>query len=44
VLFITVSVGASASLDQAHQLASELEEDLRQELPSIADVVVHTEP
>jgi cation diffusion facilitator family transporter len=44
VLFITVSVGATASLDQAHQLASELEEELRQEVPSIADVVVHTEP
>ena len=44
VLFITVSVGASASLDQAHRLASKLEEELRQELPSIADVVVHTEP
>jgi cation diffusion facilitator family transporter len=44
VLFITVSVGAAASLEHAHQLASELEEELRQELPSIADVVVHTEP
>jgi divalent metal cation (Fe/Co/Zn/Cd) transporter len=44
VLFITVSVGATVSLTQAHQLASELEEELRQELPSIADVVVHTEP
>lgn len=44
VLFITVSVGATASLNQAHQLASELEEELRHELPSIADVVVHTEP
>ncbi len=44
VLFITVSVGATASLTKAHQLASELEETLRQELPSIADVVVHTEP
>ena len=44
VLFITVSVGAAASLAQAHQLASELEEELRRELPSIADVVVHTEP
>ncbi len=44
VLFITVSVGASASLDQAHQLASELEEELRLQLPTIADVVVHTEP
>jgi cation diffusion facilitator family transporter len=44
VLFITVSVGVTASLTQAHQLASELEEELRLELPSIADVVVHTEP
>jgi cation diffusion facilitator family transporter len=44
VLFITVSVGATASLEQAHKLASELEEELRQKLPSIADVVVHTEP
>lgn len=44
VLFITVSVGATASLTQAHQLASELEEELRRAVPSIADVVVHTEP
>jgi cation diffusion facilitator family transporter len=44
VLFITISVGDAASLTQAHRLASELEEELRQELPSIADVVVHTEP
>jgi cation diffusion facilitator family transporter len=44
VLFITVSVGPAASLTEAHQLASELEEELRRELPSIADVVVHTEP
>jgi len=44
VLFITISVGAEASLQQAHQLAGELEEALRQQLPSIADVVVHTEP
>jgi len=44
VLFITISVGATASLTQAHQLASELEEELRHEVPSIADVVVHTEP
>jgi cation diffusion facilitator family transporter len=44
VLFITVSVGPAASLTEAHHLASDLEEELRQELPSIADVVVHTEP
>jgi divalent metal cation (Fe/Co/Zn/Cd) transporter len=44
VLFITLSVGPTASLNQAHQLASRLEEELRQQLPTIADVVVHTEP
>ncbi len=44
VLFITLSVGATASLTHAHQVASELEEQLRQAIPSIADVVVHTEP
>jgi cation diffusion facilitator family transporter len=44
VLFITVPVGGTASLADAHQIASELEEALRQQLPEIADVVVHTEP
>ena len=44
VLFITVPVGATQSLAHAHQIASELEEALRQRLPQIADVVVHTEP
>lgn len=44
VLFITIQVGAGASLASAHQAASELEEGLRQQMPEIADVVVHTEP
>lgn len=44
VLFITIQVGAAASLAHAHQSASELEEGLRQRMPEIADVVVHTEP
>jgi cation diffusion facilitator family transporter len=44
VVFMTVSVGQEASLAHAHQIASELEEQLRQHLPEIADVVVHTEP
>ena len=44
VLFITIPVGASASLADAHRVASELEEALRQRMPEIADVVVHTEP
>ena len=44
VLFITIGVSASESLSRAHQVASELEEALRQRMPKIADVVVHTEP
>jgi cation diffusion facilitator family transporter len=44
VLFITVPIGAAASLADAHAVASKLEEALRQRLPEIADVVVHTEP
>ena len=44
VVFLTVEVGADASLIDAHQLASELEEQLRRQIPDIVDVVVHTEP
>jgi cation diffusion facilitator family transporter len=44
VLFVTVGVGAGQSLTDAHQLASELEDELRGKLEDIAEVVVHTEP
>jgi cation diffusion facilitator family transporter len=44
VLFIAIRVGATASLADAHHAASALEEALRQQIPEIADVVVHTEP
>jgi cation diffusion facilitator family transporter len=44
VVFLTVEVGRDASLVDAHQLASELEEQLRRQIPDIVDVVVHTEP
>jgi cation diffusion facilitator family transporter len=44
VLFITISVGPDASLTRAHEIASKLEEVLRQHITQIADVVVHTEP
>jgi divalent metal cation (Fe/Co/Zn/Cd) transporter len=44
VVFLTVEVGTDASLIDAHQLASELEEQLRSQIPDIVDVVVHTEP
>jgi cation diffusion facilitator family transporter len=44
VLFLTLGVEAGESLTDAHRLAGELEEELRQRIAGIADVVVHTEP
>jgi divalent metal cation (Fe/Co/Zn/Cd) transporter len=43
VIFLTLVVGTATSLVDAHQLASELEEELRRQVPDIADVVVHTQ-
>jgi divalent metal cation (Fe/Co/Zn/Cd) transporter len=43
VIFLTLGVSAETSLVDAHQLGSELEEELRQQVPDIVDVVVHTE-
>jgi divalent metal cation (Fe/Co/Zn/Cd) transporter len=44
VIFITLRVPVEESLNDAHRLAGELEEELRQQTPDIADVVIHTEP
>jgi len=44
VAFLTVGLGASESLADAHERASSLEERVRRAVPEIADVVVHTEP
>ena len=44
VLFLTLRVAAEEPLTDAHRLAGELEEELRQRMSAIADVVVHTEP
>jgi len=44
VLFLTLKVDGEESLSDAHRLAGELEEELRQQVEDIADVVVHTEP
>jgi divalent metal cation (Fe/Co/Zn/Cd) transporter len=44
VVFVTVNVGEGESLTAAHNLAGELEEQVRQRVAGIADVVVHTEP
>ncbi len=44
VLFLTLRVDAAASLTDAHRLAGELEDELRQRVEGIAEVIVHTEP
>jgi divalent metal cation (Fe/Co/Zn/Cd) transporter len=44
VVFLSLRVEPGATLADAHGLAGELEEELRQQVPDIADVVVHTEP
>jgi cation diffusion facilitator family transporter len=42
--FVTLRVPAERTLAEAHGVASEVEEQIREQLPEIADVVVHTEP
>jgi cation diffusion facilitator family transporter len=44
VLFLTLAMDERKSLADAHRLAGELEEELRQRIEGIADVIVHTEP
>jgi cation diffusion facilitator family transporter len=42
--FVTLRVRADLTLAEAHTLASDVEERIRERRPEIADVVVHTEP
>jgi cation diffusion facilitator family transporter len=44
VVFLTLEVEPGEPLTAAHRLASELEEELRQRVGGIADVVIRTEP
>jgi cation diffusion facilitator family transporter len=44
VVFVSVAVPATMTLPQAHELASRLEDDIREGQPHMQDVVVHTEP
>jgi len=44
VVFLTLGVEHERSLAEAHRLAGELEDMLRQRMPDIADVVIHTQP
>jgi cation diffusion facilitator family transporter len=44
VAFLTLGLDPECTLADAHALASEVEEDVRRDLPELADVSVHTEP
>ena len=44
VVFVSVAVPPNMTLPQAHDLASRLEEDIREGQAHVQDVVVHTEP
>jgi divalent metal cation (Fe/Co/Zn/Cd) transporter len=44
VVFVSVAVAPGMSLPEAHELASRLEDDIREAQPHMQDVVVHTEP
>lgn len=44
VVFVSIVVPADMTLPDAHELASRLEDDLRDGQPHMQDVVVHTEP
>jgi cation diffusion facilitator family transporter len=44
VVFLTLGLGATGSLADAHGRAAAIEERVREAVPAIADVVVHTEP
>ncbi len=42
--FLTLGLGAEATLVQAHAQASEIEQRVRAEHPEILDILIHTEP
>src|SRR5262245_62647313 len=44
VVFLTLALGGEESLSDAHGRASAIEERVREAVPAVADVVVHTEP
>jgi divalent metal cation (Fe/Co/Zn/Cd) transporter len=44
VAFVTLGLDPGSTLAEAHQRASEVEEQLRRDRPDVADVIVHTEP
>jgi divalent metal cation (Fe/Co/Zn/Cd) transporter len=43
-VFVSVVAARDIALPDAHELASRLEDDIREGQPHMTDVVVHTEP
>jgi cation diffusion facilitator family transporter len=44
VAYLTLCLDGQTRLDEAHDRASRIEEEIRRRLPEVADVIVHTEP
>jgi cation diffusion facilitator family transporter len=44
VVFLTLGLDPAVPLAEAHARASEVEEQIRGELPSVSEIIVHTEP
>jgi cation diffusion facilitator family transporter len=44
VVFLTLGLDPAAPLAEAHSRASEIEAQIRAELPSVSELIVHTEP
>ncbi|HEY6760724.1 MAG TPA: cation diffusion facilitator family transporter [Baekduia sp.] len=44
VVLLTVRLAGTRTLDQAHDVASELERRIRERAPTVDEVIVHTEP
>jgi cation diffusion facilitator family transporter len=44
IVFLTLGLDPTASLATAHATASRIEEEIRGDLPGVAEVIVHTEP
>ena len=44
VAFLTLALDPATALADAHERASDVEQEIRRALPGLADVSVHTEP
>jgi cation diffusion facilitator family transporter len=44
VAYLTLCLDGRTRLDEAHDRASRIEEEIRHRVPEVADVIVHTEP